>query len=481
MLIAALGLVFVDQVSAQTFRLLHTFDNNDGATPYAGLTISGNTLYGTTRNGGGSGGSGTVFALSTDGTGFRMLHTFFSLDPVAEISTNADGAHPGVVPLALSRDTLYGARTTGGPFGGGTLFAVNTDGTGFTNLYSFPPPASGFAVSALIISDAGLFGASSLGGSSGNGMLFRLNTDGTGLTSQYEVSDMAGYNNGFAINSDGISPTSLILSGNTLYGTTQAGGSGGSGTVFALNVDGTGFKVLYSFSAPVGVTGDATNLDGAGAWSLIQSSSTLYGTAYYGGEAGNGTVFALNTDGTGFTNLYSFTPAEYSGGFLTNNDGDSPNGVLLSGKTLYGTAFWGGKGGGTAFAVNTDGSDFTTLHSFTGLTGGSNNDGNSLTGGLALSGNILFGTASLGGSFGSGTLFSISLPVNQPRLTITAGGENVILSWPTNATGFTLQSTTNLGSSAVWTTNSLAPVVVNWLNTVTNPISGTQQFYRLAQ
>jgi hypothetical protein len=51
---------------------------------------------------------------------------------------------------------------------------------------------------------------------------------------------------------------------------------------------------------------------------------------------------------------------------------------------------------------------------------------------------------------------------------------------PTHATGFTLQSTTNLGSS-VWTTNSLAPVVVNGQNTVTNPISGTQRFYRLSQ
>src|SRR5438445_2076458 len=35
------------------------------------------------------------------------------------------------------------------------------------------------------------------------------------------------------------------------------------------------------------------------------------------------------------------------------------------------------------------------------------------------------------------------------------------------------QSTTNLGSSAIWTTNSLAPVVVNGQYTVTNPVSGS--------
>ena len=75
----------------------------------------------------------------------------------------------------------------------------------------------------------------------------------------------------------------------------------------------------------------------------------------------------------------------------------------------------------------------------------------------------------------------LSLPSPPPQLTITPAAANVILSWPTNAIGFTLQSTTNLGSSAIWTTNSPAPVVVNGQNTVTNPISGTQQFFRLSQ
>jgi hypothetical protein len=79
---------------------------------------------------------------------------------------------------------------------------------------------------------------------------------------------------------------------------------------------------------------------------------------------------------------------------------------------------------------------------------------------------------------GCGTIFSILV---QPQLTITPSGANVVLTWPTNGTGFTLQSTTNLFSPAVWNAISSGPVVVNGQNTVTNPISGTQQFYRLAQ
>jgi sugar lactone lactonase YvrE len=57
---------------------------------------------------------------------------------------------------------------------------------------------------------------------------------------------------------------------------------------------------------------------------------------------------------------------------------------------------------------------------------------------------------------------------------------NVVLTWSTGGIGFTLQSTRNLLPTAVWSTVVPTPVVVNGLNTVTNPITGTQQFYRLA-
>jgi hypothetical protein len=69
-----------------------------------------------------------------------------------------------------------------------------------------------------------------------------------------------------------------------------------------------------------------------------------------------------------------------------------------------------------------------------------------------------------------------------PQLTISLSGVppiGIVLTWPTNAVGFTLQSTTNLLSPASWVTNSPAPVVIAGQNTVTNPINGPQQFFRL--
>src|ERR1700747_1437051 len=68
---------------------------------------------------------------------FTTLHNFtatFSFAPPIPL-TNSDGAGP--VSLILSGDTLYGMSAGGGSWGNGTAFAVNIDGSGFTNLHSF--------------------------------------------------------------------------------------------------------------------------------------------------------------------------------------------------------------------------------------------------------------------------------------------------------------------------------------------------------
>jgi uncharacterized repeat protein (TIGR03803 family) len=72
-LITGLGLPLPSRVTAQTFTTLYSFTSSDGASPYASLILSGNTLYGTTSRGGSSG-RGTVFAVNTDGTGLTILY-----------------------------------------------------------------------------------------------------------------------------------------------------------------------------------------------------------------------------------------------------------------------------------------------------------------------------------------------------------------------------------------------------------------------
>jgi len=76
---------------------------------------------------------------------------------------------------------------------------------------------------------------------------------------------------------------------------------------------------------------------------------------------------------------------------------------------------------------------------------------------------------------------AVNIAVTPPQLSVTHSGANVILSWTNTATGFTLESATNLIPAVTWSTVSPVPVIVNGQFTVTNAVSGSQEFYRLSQ
>jgi uncharacterized repeat protein (TIGR03803 family) len=513
--VAALFVGLFGRLAAQTFNVLHSFTptltdqsnhyylpytNSDGAVPNAGLLLLGNTLYGAAQAGG-LGAVGTVFALNTDGSAFTTLYDFtFDFD-LTGVGSNPYGG------LASSGTTLYGTSSTTYNNQIGTVFALNIDGTGFTTLYEFSPPTYDPSIGAydnpdgltplgtLVLSGNTLYGTAVMGGSAMNGTVFGVTTDGASFTPLYSFTGPPANCEACVVtNSDAAHPrTELILSGNTLYGMGESGGSSGKGTVFAVNTDGTGFTVLHNFTGGNDGANGFVTLDGlraSGDSRLALSGSTLYGAAETGGASGNGTVFKVNTDGTGFTVLHSFTAA--IPGTYVNSDGVFPSGLVISpANTLFGTTYYGGSSGnGTVFKLNSDGTGFAVLHNFKVTTGREshfpysviNSDG-SFPNSLILSGNILYGTALEGGDAGNGTIFSMTF---LPQLTIGPAGRNVTVSWPTNYagfdyTGFTLESATNLASPFVWTPVSPGPVIVNGQYTVTNPISGTRQFYRLAQ
>jgi uncharacterized repeat protein (TIGR03803 family) len=473
---------------AQVFTTLHSFTavsepggyngtNSDGEYVFLAPLLAGNTLYGAAQFGGHSG-HGTVFAINTDGTGFTNLYNFTATSGTSGIQgtgTNSDGVAPNG-GFILSGNTLYGTAQAGGSSGWGTVFAINTDGTGFTNLHSFTATSGtkgGYGTNSdgaypcckLVLSGNTLYGAAQNGGTYGNGTVFAINTDGTGFTNLYTFTATPGSTGSKGVNTDGADPVEgLILSGNTLYGTAVGGGAYGYGTVFAVNTDGTGFTNLHNFT---------NSSDGGYPWdALMLSGNTLYGTAAVGGTFGCGTVFAINTNGTGFRTLHGFTGA----------DGKTPrSGLILMGNTLYGTTYEGGAyGSGTMFAVNTNGAPFTKLYDF----GASPLPGIYLYAGLTLSGTTLFGAAWQGGAHSCGTVFSLSYP--SPQLTLVPSGTNVNLMWPSAVAGFsysgyTLQSTTNLASPVVWNAVCQSNIVIIGQNVVTNPITGSQQFFRLSQ
>jgi uncharacterized repeat protein (TIGR03803 family) len=144
----------------------------------------------------------------------------------------------------------------------------------------------------------------------------------------------------------------LVLSGTTLYGTTTIANGISTGTIFSINTDGTGFAVLHTFGPFTTLTdgnGTITNIlnaDGFDPGSMVISGNTLFGTALEGGLYGYGTVFEIETNGSNFSVLHSFT--ESDGG---------PRCLILSGDTLYGAE----NGESNLFSINTNGSGFTNL------------------------------------------------------------------------------------------------------------------------
>jgi hypothetical protein len=94
--------------------------------------------------------------------------------------------------------------------------------------------------------------------------------------------------------------------------------------------------------------------------------------------------------------------------------------------------------------------------------------------------NSIFAFNVFGGSAGLQQGFLLH-KVQPSQLTCTLDAANVIVSWPTNVAGFSLQSSSSLGASAIWSASFFTPVIVNGQNIVSNPVSGAQQFFRLSR
>ncbi len=168
-----------------------------------------------------------------------------------------------------------------------------------------------------------------------NGTVFAVDTDGGNFTNLFVFS-----------NTNGSTATDLISpAGNTLHGMTLSGGTGGYGVVYRINMDGTAFTNLHNFTndhanAPYQPTG------------LLYASNRLYGAAAHGGANGSGIIFAMNTDGSRFTNLHDFSGGNYdAAGNFTNEDGTGLICFASRGNVLYASASGGGsEGAGNYFS-----------------------------------------------------------------------------------------------------------------------------------
>lgn len=359
------------------YELLAAFER-PAVQPMAPLSAGGDGRWYATASAGGANGLGAVVRVGGDGV-VKMVHSF----------GGSDGAGPVSGLTAGLGGEFFGTTSEGGSGGYGTVFRVTEAGV-FATMLSFT--GTGGAVRGAVPqqlvrhSDGNFYGTTAAGGAGGYGTVFRLTSGGV-LTTLVEFTGAGGA-------AKGSGPVgAMVFNGNTLYGVTREGGSGGLGTVFSVTTGGV-FGLLAEFSGTGGARPGANPAGGL----LLNSDGNLYGTTEFGGANDFGTAWRLTTAGA-FTSLRAFA----------DGTGSQPTGALARAANglLYGTTASGGAGGfGTVFSLTTGGVH-AVLASLTGTAGAA--AGSVPRGGLTLGGDgWLYGTASAGMAGENGGIFRVS-------------------------------------------------------------------------
>jgi uncharacterized repeat protein (TIGR03803 family) len=284
-----------------SYTILHDFApaSKDGSQSTSHLLLVGKTLFGTTKSGG-SNSNGTVFRVDTDGTSYQSLYHFGS------ITTDGEFPYAG---LAVGSDgSLFGTTIGGGTNNRGTVYKIQSNGSGYQVLRHFGPAFGtngAYLYGGLVVgSNDVLFGTTFSSGSGGFGNIFCLNPDGSGYRILHQF--VAG---------DGNNCYAALTRGKDgfIYGSTSAGGVTNQGTVFKIREDGTGYSLLANIgSAP----GDGRQIYQALA---VGIDDLLYGVTSSGGTNNSGTLFRLQKDGSGYQTLFHFRTNEFASADLFIN------------------------------------------------------------------------------------------------------------------------------------------------------------------
>jgi len=403
------GNVFSIHLDGSNYTNLYSFGNNaDGGTPNGSLSIINHQLFGLTSTGGNFKvnnviqSNGTLFRIDTLGNNFTTLVEFQGQNGPNNTASNPNGS------LLFSNDTLYGVTSYGGINGAGNVFSILPDGSNYKDLYSFNGNDGTNPESDLMRVGNQLLGTTIQGGGNGNsnaaGNLFSVQTNGTWFK------ELAYFTNSNYPN-PGSSPSGpLIYDNNLIIGTTSTGGANSHGILFTLNPNDTIIKVIHTF----GKTNFAPNAD----LIPSKDKALLYGMTPYGGpygSEGSGIIYSIDTLGNNFKILYNFEGkpdgANPMGNLTLSLDGSKLFGLTSNGGT--GTTSPQTAGTGTIFEINTDGTGYEKIIDFPNNLPASY--GSQPTGTLLLSkdGSQLYGLTVGGGTKGLGNIFSISTDQNH--------------------------------------------------------------------
>ncbi len=262
---------------------LYSFSNNEY--PHGSLTLSGNKMYGMAE-GGGANGFGYVFSVDKSGAGFKDIWDF---NDTGTFVGNSNGAQP-YGSLTLINGKLYGFTYNGGANAYGLIFSIDTSGKGYRDLWDFSSMTGDFPkYGALTLLGRKFYGMTYAGGTYNYGVIFSIDTNGSAYTDLYNFNDTLGQEPEFS---------TLVISGNKMYGVTHTGGASKEGVVFSVDTNGEAYTDLLDFDY---INGEYPY------GSLTLSGNKLYGMTSLGGQGYNdGTIFSLDTNGNGFKDVFNF-------------------------------------------------------------------------------------------------------------------------------------------------------------------------------
>jgi uncharacterized repeat protein (TIGR03803 family) len=369
-LLFSVFLCLANAASFGQYTILHTFNVTAGEYPSGTLTLSGKTLFGTTLYGG-KNDSGCVFSMDTSGNNFKDIYDFGGA---------GNGAFPFYGSLKLAGKRLYGMTQEGGAHDSGCVYSVDTDGTGFRDLFDFNGPNGAIPFGSVTLEGNKIFGMTYEGGTSHLGVIFTVDTLGHNHSTLYAFGGGASGGNPYG---------DLTVMKSKMYGMTVAGANG-DGNIFVIDTDGAHYTDMYDFN------GFQNNLPNN---ILTLIGNRFFGMTYQGGASGDGDIFEIDTTGANFADILDFAGTGSSpGGAFPISDVEFSNGFL------YGTTANGGASdSGTVFKVDTSGGFYTDLYDFTGIA-----NGNAPQGDLVIAGGTLYGTAQSGGSTQAGVVFKIN-------------------------------------------------------------------------
>lgn len=303
--------------------------------------------------------------------------------PVYELAhqfndTDGNGPYGDLIEV---NGILYGT-TAFSAAGGGIMFSFNPTTGVFTNLFNFTfgSVAQGYQPSAgLVYTNSLLYGITQLGGTNNLGTIFSINLNGTGFTKRFDM----------ALASGATGLGEMIVFNGKLYGMASAGGTSTFGVLYEFNYNTNTYTEIFEFTGTTGAFKGA-----APQGKLYTDGTFLYGLTRTGGANNVGVLFQY--DLVTYTVLHEFL----------SGTGSLPMDSLTKvGSKLYGTTSAGGTiAGGVLFEFDLLTLTYTVLNNFPA--------GSEPFSTPVVSGNNLYGTTRLGGASNFGILWSYNIVTN---------------------------------------------------------------------